>query len=243
MARTPRCLVDDLSAEPVRLTRDAAHHLERVLRLRPGEPVELVDGAGGRAHARWVAGGTLDVHTHEPRRAPPAHGPRLFVAPPKGARLDGLVEKAVELGALELHLLRTRFAGPEPNAARWERLRRKADEALLQCRGLHRLALGEPLALADALAGARGETLWFGSAPDDAGTADAGPPEIQAGAGRLNLFVGPEGGWSPEEALALRAARARPVRLGERVLRVETAALALLALAGARSSTPDRGTS
>ncbi|GJM22270.1 MAG: ribosomal RNA small subunit methyltransferase E [Planctomycetota bacterium] len=239
MARTPRCLVDDLDAEPLRLSRDSVHHLQRVLRLRPGDDVELIDGSGGLARARWQAGGELRAHERLPLQPAPANGPRLFVAAPKGARLDVMVEKSVELGALELRLLRTEFSGPLPNEARWERMRRKADEALLQCRGLHRLQLGPPLDLGAALALQGPRTRWFGSAPIGANTTAAGISTPRPENHPLDLLIGPEGGWSPEELLQLSKAGASPVSLGQRVLRVETAALALLALAAAGSAAPD----
>ena len=243
MARTPRCLVDDLHVEPLALSRQSVHHLERVLRLRPGDDVELIDGNGGLARARWQAGGTLSHLQREPPTPRPIGGPRLFAAAPKGARLDGMVEKAVELGALELRLLCTRYSGPLPGDARWERMRRKADEALLQCRGLHRLELGAPIELSSLLASSEPKTTWYGSAPRDAGTTGAVIYGEFSDKAPLELLIGPEGGWAPEELASLKAAGARPISLGQRVLRVETAALALLTLAAACSGAPDPGAS
>lgn len=231
MARPPRCLLDDLSPAELWLDDAARHHLGRVLRLREGEPVELIDGEGGWARAAWRPDGRLQPGERRATVPRPARGPRLWVAPPKGPRLGTLIEKAVELGALELGLLSTRYAGPPPSPSRLERLQRKADEALLQCRGLHRLRLLEPRALAPLLADPTPRELWYGSAPEDGAPADAELFSHAADDRRLELLVGPEGGWHAEELAELAAAGARPVRTGARVLRVETAAMALLVLA------------
>lgn len=237
MAHVPRCLVDDLAPPVLSLPEAARHHLLRVLRLRPGDGLLLHDGRGGLARATLEADGRARVAQREPE-ALPAPPVVLAVAPPRGPRLEWLVEKATELEVTRLVPLRTRYGSFEPGAARAARLHRLADEALLQCGRRWRLDIAEPCELSEALATHRGLPAWYGSP-----TAAPGPdPEADPGRGLL-VCIGPEGGFAPEELQALQAAGARPVRLGRTILRVETAAIALAVLALARfggPSGPDR---
>jgi 16S rRNA (uracil1498-N3)-methyltransferase len=100
--------------------------------------------------------------------------------------------------------------------------------------------LNDPLDLAAALAACDGDQLYVGAAPDERALVGAGQPlvptTVRAAPAALALFIGPEGGWAPEEARRLAAAGARPLDLGPFTLRTETAAIvglgALRALAG-----------
>lgn len=240
MRRPPRCLVGSLEEDVVALHDEARHHLRRVLRLRAGAPLELVDGRGGLARASLREDGRARIEAREPVAPPPAAPVHLVCAIPRRPRLDWLVEKATELGVASLRLARTEHGEHAVPPARLQRLRRKADEALAQSRRLHRMAL-EPARPWPACVRAPGaDELWLGSAPGDpalpAGRAVRAPGPR---AGRvLGLLVGPEGGLTSDEVDAALAAGARPVRLGAHVLRVETAAIALAAVAllGPRSS-------
>jgi 16S rRNA (uracil1498-N3)-methyltransferase len=122
-------------------------------------------------------------------------------------------------------LLRTRHGERDVGDARLARLRRLADEALLQCGRPWRLDIEGPCELQHALAGRGGAEVWLAT-PDA-----AAPPARAAGAGAVLACIGPEGGFAPDELALLRAAGAHDVRLGRTVLRVETAALALAVLA------------
>lgn len=232
MAHVPRCLVDDLARPVLELPEAARHHLLRVLRLRPGDEVLLHDGRGGLARATLEADGRARVSAREADLLP-APPVVLAVAPPRLPRLEWLVEKATELEVTRLVPLRTRYGTCEPGAARAARLRRLADEALLQCGRRWRLELAEPCELGAALAAHRGLPAWYGSPDAAPGSAPAADP----GRGLL-VCIGPEGGFAPEELQELRAAEARPVRLGRTTLRVETAAIALAVLARARLGGP-----
>lgn len=237
VSRPPRCLLptlDDLRpGARAELPRDQRHHLSRVLRLDRGAPVELVDGRGGLARARWEGDGRLAVTELCPRRARPERRLWLAVAPPRPSRLDWLVEKAAELGVARLTLVSTRHAARDVGAARLERLARKAREALEQCRRLHALALDGPRPLTDLLSAAeagdaeRPRALWVAHPPDGAAL-DGAPPPVPDD-GPLLAVVGPEGGLAADELEQLERAGARRVALGRGVLRVETAALALAA--------------
>jgi 16S rRNA (uracil1498-N3)-methyltransferase len=191
-------------------------HLDRVLRLRDGEPVSITDGAGRWRQARLfrsVEGIRLepagDVREHE------QHIPMtLAVAMPKGDRLDQLVQKTTELGIDALVLLHC-----ERSVARWKddrvdwqraRLQRIADEACRQSRRVWRVAVEGPVAASAILT--------------DAVVAEPGGRPLDA---RDTLVaIGPEGGWSERE---LESAGDR-VDLGHTVLRTETASIVAAAL-------------
>lgn len=225
MRHIPRCLVDDLAPERIALDEATRHHLARVLRVRAGDPLELVDGAGGLARARWEPDGHARVITREAVLPADPSALVLAVAPPRLPRLEWLVEKACELGVGELVLLRTSRAERLPGEGRLARLQRKADEALLQCRRLHRMPVRPPVPLPALLEAPRAGALWLGMPPQE------GLPPTPPRSGPLLGLVGPEGGFSDAEERLAREAGAVPVALGRTVLRVETAALALAVLA------------
>jgi 16S rRNA (uracil1498-N3)-methyltransferase len=221
----------------VALDRDEAHHLQGVLRGAGDRAWCLVDGHGRRYTARPAPDGReprFEILTvaGDPREDA---GPRLTLACAvvKGRHFELVVEKAVELGAHRLLPLVTARGVIEPGGgrrARWEALMRAALKQSGRCR-LPELA--EPLALPAALAACGGDQLHVGGAPDERGLlatargTDARGDTPPAG---LALFIGPEGGWTPQEAAQLAAAGARPLDLGPFTLRTETAAIAGLAL-------------
>jgi 16S rRNA (uracil1498-N3)-methyltransferase len=223
----PRSLVDDLASDDVALPTGERHHVERVLRVRDGDVLELVDGRGGRALARWTADGRARIEQRFPTEPPTAQPLRLAVAPPRLPRLEWLVEKACELDVTELLLLDTRRAERLPGEGKLDRLQRIADQALLQCRRLHRMPVRAPLALEALLARPRNGALWLARPP----TTGAAPKPVPGSAGGLLVLVGPEGGFDPDEERAALAAGAQTVALGATTLRVETAALAMAVLA------------
>ncbi|MEN0111036.1 MAG: RsmE family RNA methyltransferase [Planctomycetota bacterium] len=203
-----------------------AHHLRHVLRLGVGDRVTLFDGGGAEYLAEVTATSRRDaklsvLQRHEPLRERPA--PLVLgVALPKGDRQRVLVEKLTELGVAELVPLVTErgVAAPKPSAV--ERLRRGVIEASKQCRRnvLMRVSDAEPLE-AFLAAHPEGERLF--AHPDGAALTPADAT------GRAAIAIGPEGGFTATEAAAATAAGWTAVSLGPRILRVETAAVALAA--------------
>jgi 16S rRNA (uracil1498-N3)-methyltransferase len=202
--------------EAPELHPDDRHHLERVLRVRPGEEVTVSDGAGRWRRCRMGAGGILEPAGEVEvvsRATPPV---TVAIAVTKGARPELAVQKLTELGVDRV----VPFVA-ERSVARWEgdraerhveRLRRVAREAAVQAR----LAfLPEVAEVADFAAVA----ALPGAARCDHGGA---PPGLD----HPVLLVGPEGGWSAAE----RESPVPVVRLGPTVLRAETAAIAAGAL-------------
>jgi 16S rRNA (uracil1498-N3)-methyltransferase len=217
------------------LEGDDAHHLFRVLRLRPGEVVTAADGAG-----RWrpyvvAAGDALEATG--PGETEPELRPRLAVAfaLTKGDKPELAVQKLTELGVDRiLPVLADRsVARPVADraAVQAERWRRVAREAARQCR---RARLPEVAELAPlvSLAGHPGLVV--------AERGGASPATVAAGCGgELLIVVGPEGGLTDRE-VGLLSPRHR-LGLGPHVLRAETAALAaaaVMAAIGDNSASP-----
>ena len=243
----------------VRLDPEASHHALRVLRLRAGDPVELFDGTGPRwpGHlldadprgAQVALGEPVDAGTE----SPVAIG--LAQALPAGDRMDWVVEKAVELGATAIQPLFSRRSLLRLDGARaarrLEHWRRVAVAACMQC-GRDRVPdVRAPVALAGWVASPGEPDRSATAAPGRAAAAGVGAPPAAArwvlsphdGAhlGALGpapaaawLLVGPEGGLDDDERARALATGWRPLRLGPRVLRTETAGLAALAALQAR---------
>ena len=212
----------------VELPEAAAHHAARVLRLREGDAVVLFDGRGGEYQARLAMPGRGRVlaetgeHRAIERESPLAV--TLVQGVSSGEKMDFTVQKAVELGVAALHpVLGARSVvrlDSERGAKKLAHWRRIAVAACEQC-GRNRIpevAAPVPLEAYRAPAGTKILLAPSGSAKL-AGVAK----------GPVILAVGPEGGFSPDEEQGLLRAGFSPVRLGPRVLRTETAALAALA--------------
>lgn len=228
--KLPRLYVDcDLAAgAPVAFSDDQAHYLRSVLRLAPGDRVRVFNGRDGEHACRLEALSKRDVSATaiekilpQPPAPPPVH---LYFAPIKKARMDILVEKAVELGAT--HLIPVITQNTEIRQTNDDRLRAQIIEAAEQCERLDlpSLAPATPLSRLDT----GGVPLYacLERSPDAPHLAAALTP------GAIALLVGPEGGFTAEEIIKIKALEScRPVTLGPRTLRAETAALAALTTA------------
>ena len=214
------------------LVGDEARHLVRVLRAGIGAEIRVFDGAGGEWRARIESIGRDEVALAmgAPLPAVPAAEPplALAVALPKGERQKWLVEKLTELGVARLVPLVTTRGVAEATPAALERLRRTVIEACKQCGRSVLMEIGEPAAVAAALAALPpgGRTILC---DPDGPSLDA---ESLRGAAAVFGLVGPEGGFTPEEVAAAVAAGAVRARLGPHVMRVETAAIAAAAAVG-----------
>ncbi|HEX3557546.1 MAG TPA: RsmE family RNA methyltransferase [Thermoanaerobaculia bacterium] len=217
----------------VKVEGDSYRHLFRARRVEAGEALRVVDGRG---RARWGTVARVDrtsatVALGEPApAAEPAFRLELLVPTCRLERASWLVEKATELGVHGIHFLNTTRAPRELTEGSLDRLRRVAIAALEQCHGSRLPEITGPhpwreiARLVAHLTGAAVSNRWF----LDTEAADSGWGEVEGDAGAL--LVGPEGGWDPGERHDLLTAGWRPVHLGDRVLRLETAALAGAAL-------------
>jgi 16S rRNA (uracil1498-N3)-methyltransferase len=214
----------------------AARHAQ-VRRVQPGDALLLFDGSGAEWPAEVLAMGRsqVQVRVGEPVVVDRELGRAvtLAVGMPANERMDWLVEKATELGMAALQPLVCersvlRLAGERAERKR-EHWQAVAVAAAEQCGRTRVPAVAPPLPLAAWLAGlgaatADGAARWL-LAPG------AAPAALPAGRA-LTVLSGPEGGLAPAEVTAARAAGFAPVGLGPRVLRAETAPLAVLAWAG-----------
>jgi len=211
-----------------------AHHLAHVLRLAPGDPVVLFDGRGAAYDAviAQSARGAVRVRVGD-RRNEDRESPLcvlLAQAVSSGERMDYTIQKAVELGVAAVQPLLSercvvRLSG-ERAAKRVLHWQAVAVAACEQC-GRNRVPAVHPLLpLRDWLQqpAAAGE-LRLSLAPEAA----VGLRQLDRPAGRVTVLAGPEGGLTATELDDAAGAGFRPLRLGPRVLRTETAAVALLA--------------
>lgn len=211
------------------LDGEEARHLARVLRARVGDEVRVFDGRGGEWSGRVVEIGRDEVilEVGSPLAVEvPVGLLTLGVALPKGERQRWLVEKITELGVARLVPLVTQRGVAEATPAARERLRRGVIEACKQCGRNTLLEIGEPATVTEACAAMRavGGSVVL--------CAPGGPPLDVAGlsaAAAVLALIGPEGGFTAEEATAATAAGAVRAGLGPHVLRVETAAVAIAA--------------
>lgn len=221
----------DLSASHLSLDNEQADHARRSLRLTAGDSVELFDGAGGVAEGRvaevkkHVTIQILDRRQVDPLR--PVID--LAVALPKGARADVLIEKASELGADRVIPLVTERSVVQPRDSKMRRFDRLCIESAKQCGRGHLMRIDEPISLADVLKTADHDLRLIADAAL-AGETVQDMPNYPGQAGRVVVLIGPEGGWSDPERQAARAAGFIAWRLGPLVMRIETAALAALAI-------------
>jgi 16S rRNA (uracil1498-N3)-methyltransferase len=231
--RSPRLFVDAPlgSGGTVELERDQSNYIGNVLRLSAGDTILVFNGRDGEWQAS-IAGKkrpdqlAITVQTRPQGRL----GDLTYVfAPLKHARLDYMVQKAVEMGASRLQPVLTRFT--QVSRVNLERMRANVIEAAEQCGILTLAAVEEPLPLERFLNARSAERLLVFC---DEATEVADPLKALRGENPthgLDVLIGPEGGFAADErALLLRQARTLRISLGPRILRADTAGVAALAL-------------
>lgn len=223
--------------EQICLTGDDAHHIAKVLRMKIGDALTVCDCAGNDYACSLSAvtkeGAVCDVLGITPSEGEPKTAVTLYMGLPKGDKMDFIVQKAVELGAVRIVPFTAERSVSRPDARtlakKCERWQKIAREAAMQCgRGMVP-EIGEPLtqeqaakkAAACELALLLYENEW-----------DTGIRAILAGKTpeSVALMIGPEGGFTLHEAETAKAAGLHSVSLGKRILRCETAPVAALAV-------------
>jgi 16S rRNA (uracil1498-N3)-methyltransferase len=231
--RSPRLFVTAPleAAAAVTLDRSQAHYLTHVLRLKAGDGVLVFNGHDGEWSATIEGGkraATLRVGAKTRPQTAAADLHYLF-APLKSARLDYMVQKAVELGVSRLQPVLTRHG--QVARVNLDRMRGNAVEAAEQCGILSLPDIGAPVALPRLLA-ERDPARWLIFC-DEAAEVENPAAALGAVAPRspLAVLVGPEGGFADDErALLLGLPNVVRIALGPRILRADTAAVAALAL-------------
>lgn len=214
---------------PVTVEGNQAHYLAKVMRVAESDFVVLCDDLTGEWAARVVATRKRDVVLEPVERLREREQvPDLWLCPAllKKDRFDLVLEKATELGVRAIRPVVTRRCVADK--LNLERARAIVTEAAEQCARTALPELGEPMKLDVLLANWPDDRALFFA--DELG----GEPAAEAFAARSGpaaLLIGPEGGFEDPERAAIRAlAASRPISLGPRVLRGETAALAATAL-------------
>ena len=226
--------------EEIVITGGDAHHLAHVMRTQIGDVITVVD-AEGQAAEMVVTALTRDaVHFRMQRVLPAETAGReviLVQALLKGEKMDFIVQKAAELGAVcmrpivtEHVVVRYDAKKAAAKAARWQKI---ADEAAKQCGRRSLMTVAPIVSLAELLQdpayiGAADTVTVFCYEQEERQSMRTVLRGIEAR--RVTLIVGAEGGFSPAEAAAVTAAGGQSVSLGHRILRAETASLTALAV-------------
>lgn len=218
------------SGGQITLPEAESHHASTVMRVREGEQVTLFDGEGHEADAKVVSVGRkavvcqTEAKVFLPRRNRSTI--ELAIAMPKGDRSRDLVERLTELGVdrlVPIHCQRSPWAISDGAIQKWQRV---MIEACKQCRRNRIMQIAQPCRVTDFLAqpATENQQSWF--AHPGGQKVD---PNVDAATDNPNyrIAIGPEGGFAEQEADAAIAAGWLPVGLGERIYRIETAAIIL----------------
>lgn len=226
-----------LATIPITLPPSVAHYVRRVLRLRPGDDIGAFDGSGQEWRLRLITVSSAVVQAEKMASLPIRGALKPLILGQglaKGNKIDVIVEKCSELGLttfVPLYTERTimRLEGPrlQDRLERWQRI---AEAAAKQCGRRTLLEISPPTTLEDFCAAYTVAPVkmvcWEGE--QDCGlrqmltTSDNHSPVV--------VVVGPEGGLSAQEVATARQYGFRPVSLGPRVLRTETAAIAITSI-------------
>ena len=231
--RSPRLFVDAAlaSGESVALERNQSNYLGNVLRLSAGETILVFNGRDGEWQAQIEGRKRPDNLTIVARTRPQDRLPDIVYvfAPLKHARLDYMVQKAVEMGASMLQPVLTRHT--QVSRVNSERMRANVIEAAEQCGILSLANVAEPVALERYLdTREAGRLLVFCDEASDVKNPVEALRQVTAAEG-IDILIGPEGGFAEDErTMLLRQHRIVRLALGPRILRADTAAVAALAL-------------
>lgn len=228
-----------LQSSPIILPEPLAHQVRDVLRLQVGERFVLLDNSGDETLAVIASSARSGVTAQALERRPGRAEPRIHVTLCQGmlksARFEWILEKGVELGVTTFApiLCRRSTSGlEEVGASKIQRWRRIIQEAAEQC-GRARLPALLPIrALLDALGDIPSGALAIIPWEDERDHTLHDMADIHVAAqliAPVHIFIGPEGGFDPEEIQLARQHGVQPITLGPRILRAETAALAAVA--------------
>ena len=232
--QAPRLFVDAPlgTGEKVMLEPNQSNYLGNVLRLSAGGQVLVFNGRDGEWQAQIAGRKRPDSLEIRNQRRPQDRLPDIayVFAPLKHARLDYMVQKAVEMGASRLQPVLTRFT--QVSRVNGERMRANVIEAAEQCGILSLAEVAEPMPLDRFLSQRQPQRLFVFC--DEAAETTSPMHALQSGLTApdgIDVLIGPEGGFAEEErALLLRQPQTLRLSLGPRILRADTAGVAALAL-------------
>ncbi len=232
--RIPRVYTrqDLASGTTVTVTGQTARHVTQVLRLRAGAGLRIFNGDGKEYSATFMRAGrseiTLDIGTPLETVPEPGLLIRLVQGIARNDRMDLILQKAVELGISEVHPLWMQRSQAHVRGDRLEKRiqhwRGVIASACEQCGRATLPKLLPPAPCADWIAGDTDDSMRLMLQPDSPRVL----ADLERPAGSVTLLVGPEGGMNADERALATAAGFIGLRLGARILRTETAALAAL---------------
>lgn len=232
------CQIDE-KAHQIHITGNDVKHIVNVLRMKPGEELWISDGEKKEYHCVIEAADSQEVglkilYAQEPDYELPCRI-YLFQGLPKADKMELIIQKAVELGAYEIIPVETkrcvvRLDGKKASkkTERWQQI---AESAAKQSKRMLVPSVHSVMSYREALAYAR--ELDVQLIPYELAEGMAETKEIL---GRIRpgqsvgIFIGPEGGFEEDEVAAAVSAGASPITLGKRILRTETAGLAILSV-------------
>jgi 16S rRNA (uracil1498-N3)-methyltransferase len=210
-----------ITAERFAIPPTIAHHITRVLRLRDGEEVTLLDGHGGEVRCK-LEGGDCVVLEHRVASGETIHRLTVWQALLKGDHLEPIIRHGTEIGIARFGLfVSERCVARDVSPRKLERLRAVAREGAEQSERGIVPAVDEPLMFAEALAAAAPGSVLLFERHEGKRLTEMEPPS--------SVFIGPEGGFSPGEVAAAERAGLAIAGLGSRILRSETVAVAVAA--------------
>jgi 16S rRNA (uracil1498-N3)-methyltransferase len=219
------------ATDELELEGQEAHHLLHVMRARAGEPLRLFDGAGNECLGEIIQTNraTAKIRVIERFTCDRELATQLTIAValPKGDRQKVLVEKLVELGVHGIIPLSTdrSVVNAKENVAK--RLERVVIEASKQCGRNRLLKIADPLSSVQLWRATKPNSLrWLAHPEGGISISEAVPKQLPA---QIIVAVGPEGGWTDDELAGAASAGWLRIGLGPRILRIETAALAVAA--------------
>lgn len=229
----PRFFVpsEDFDGNTVKIKGDDAYHIARSLRMAVGDGITVADMQGREHTCRLVKIRDTEceceiLESREGKTEPPAEI-ILYMGYPKGDKLEVVIQKAVELGALRIVPFESsrcvKRPSPEKVVKQVARLQRIAEEAAKQCGRCRLPEVSLPVSYAEAIARAAESELSLFCYEGDGTVSLKRALEGAGGVKSVSVVVGCEGGFSQNEAEAARRGGLLAVNLGPRILRCETA--------------------
>ncbi len=213
------------------ITGDDAFHIARSLRMAAGDSIFISDGCGEEylCTLSKIRDDVCECEICERLESctEPHSLITLYMAYPKGDKLETVVQKAVELGACKIVPFESSRCIKRPRAEKQEkqtaRLQRIAEEAAKQCGRSKLPEVSPPISYKELLSKIKSHTLALFCYEDEHARSIKDVLDAAELPESIAVIVGSEGGFSPEEAASAKEAGALPVTLGRRILRCETA--------------------
>ena len=238
---SPECI----DQQTLVVTGDVLVHLRDSLRITVGETLWLNNGLAVRYRVEItdVSRRAVTARVLETIQEPPRQTPRLVLGQSllKGEKMDWVIQKVTELGVSEIVPIESQHSVVQLKAdrvnhqlARWQRI---ALEAAQQSEQWRIPTVATPQSLSALLTSMATGTLTLMLAERREGKSLQTVNLPQAARGSILVLIGPEGGWSQEEAQIAEQAGIQPITLGEHILRAETAAIAAISILQSRLGT------